>query len=197
MKSKSHRDQAGFTLVELLGVISVMTVLMGMTIGILRYASGKSARERARAEIAGFVGGAENYKTDMGTYPRNGETDQMSGGAGANSEKYQGASLAFYRMVSGDADVNGVPDKDEGVVNPPNVYMEFKNSQLGKSGSSVRYLRDPWDRPSAKSSYGYSTRRASLLESGSDDSAAGRNTTFDIWSTANTPDNSKAWIGNW
>jgi prepilin-type N-terminal cleavage/methylation domain-containing protein len=194
---KGDYSQRGFTLVELLGVISIMTVLMGMTLGILRYASGKSSREKARAEVAAFVGAAESYKAEMGSYPRTAETDQMASDSTMDVDRYKASSLAFYRMVSGDSDANGIPDKNEQGLTPATVYMEFKSSQISKTGAAVRYIRDPWDRPSAPSSYGYATKRAGLIESGSDDPSSGRNTTFDVWSKANAPENPKAWIGNW
>lgn len=191
------RGARGFTLVELLVAISVVTILMGMTLGILRYASNKSSREKARTEISAFAGAAESYKADMGVYPRSELTDQVSSSGNPNSERMRASSLALYRLLSGDADTNGIPDKNEAVVNPPEVYMAFKLSQLSKGGSRVLFIRDPWDKPSTPSSYGYGTKRAALIEAGSDDPEAGRNTTFDIWSTANSPANPKAWVGNW
>lgn len=186
----------GFTLVELLAVISIATVLMGLSLGIMRFASSKSAREKARAEIAAFCGAAENYKADTASYPRDDETDSISS-ENASEDQYKSGSLAFYRMIAGDSNANGIPDKSEGGMDPLPVYMEFKASQLSKSGSRVQYIRDPWDKGSMSSSYGYATKRARMIESGADSPSAGRNSTFDIWSKANSPDNPKAWIGNW
>jgi prepilin-type N-terminal cleavage/methylation domain-containing protein len=195
-RSMASQKNRGFTLVELLAVITIATLLMGMTLGMLRYASSKSAREKARAEIAAFCGAAENYKADTASYPRDDLTDGISSG-NASVDQYKSGSLALYRMLAGDSDANGIPDKNEGGLEPLPVYLEFKASQLGKSGTRVQYIRDPWDKGSSSSSYGYATKRARLIENGSDDPSAGRNTTYDIWSTANTPDNPKAWIGNW
>jgi prepilin-type N-terminal cleavage/methylation domain-containing protein len=197
LPAKGTCSESGFTLIELMVVIGIMSALMGMTVGILRYASSKSAREKARAEIAAFTGAAENYKSEWATYPRSGDTDALSSYDSVTEDQYMTSSVAFYRLVAGDSDENGIPDRNEGMVNPSPEYMAFKPSQLARSGNRVRYIRDPWDRPSAPSSYGYATKRARLLESGSDDPAAGRNTTFDLWSKANAKDNSKAWIGNW
>jgi hypothetical protein len=100
-------------------------------------------------------------------------------------------------MISGDANANGKSDANEGVDNPPPVYMEFKAVQLRMTGSSVGYIRDPWDSGSTKSPYGYSTKRLTLIERGNDDASAGRNINFDLWSVANSSSNMKSWIGNW
>jgi prepilin-type N-terminal cleavage/methylation domain-containing protein len=189
--------QSGFTLIELMTVISLIVILMGITVGILRYANTKSSREKARAEVAAFAGAAESYKSEWAAYPRSGETDAISSYDSLGEEQYAASSLAFYKLVAGDMDANGVPDRSEGVLNPAPEYMAFKTSQLARAGDRIRYIRDPWDRPSAPSSYGYATKRALLLEAGSDDPAAGRNTTFDVWSRANSQQNSKAWVGNW
>jgi hypothetical protein len=140
---------------------------------------------------------AEAYKTDNAVYPRSDETDALSSAAQGGRADYIYANLAFYKMISGDADANGKADVAQGVSNPAPVYMEFKAMQLRMNGASVGYIRDPWDSGSSKSPYGYSTKRLSLIESGKDDESAGRNVSFDVWSTANAASNSRTWIGNW
>jgi hypothetical protein len=187
----------GFTLIELMTAIAVAGSLMGMVLGIQRYASNKSARSRCTAEVVAMAAAAEAYKTDNAVYPRSDETDALSSGAQGGGADYIEANLAFYKMISGDADANGKVDVSEGVNNPGPVYMEFKALQLRMTGASVAYIRDPWDTGSSKSPYGYSTKRLTMIERGNDDASAGRNVSFDVWSTANAASNPKTWIGNW
>lgn len=188
---------AGFTLIELMTAIAVAGSLMGMVLGIQRYASNKSARSRCTAEVVAMAAAAEAYKTDNAVYPRSDETDALSSASQGGGADYIDANLAFYKMISGDADANGKADVAQGVSNPAPVYMEFKALQLRMIGASVGYIRDPWDSGSSKSPYGYSTKRLSLIEKGNDDASAGRNVSFDVWSTANAASNSRTWIGNW
>ena len=199
------KSNNGFTLIELMTSIAVAGSLMGLVLGIQRYASNKAARSRCSTEVFAMAAAAEAYKTDNAVYPRSDETDMLSSGGDRGPTSYIDANLAFYKMISGDANANGKSDANEGVDNPPPVYMEFKSVQLRVAGSrreqqdlqSVLYIRDPWDSGSTKSPYGYSTKRLTLIERGSDDAAAGRNINFDLWSVANSSSNPKSWIGNW
>ena len=188
---------SGFTLIELMTAIAVAGSLMGMVMGIQRYASNKSARSRCAAEVVAMAAAAEAYKTDNAVYPRSDETDALSSGSQNGGSDYIESNLAFYKMISGDANANGKADVAEGLNNPPPVYMEFKAIQLRMSGTVVSYIRDPWDLGSSKSPHGYSTKRLSMIERGNDDASAGRNISFDVWSTANSTSNPNAWVGNW
>lgn len=194
---RNLKSSNGFTLIELMTSIAVAGSLMGLVLGIQRYASNKSARSRCSTEVFAMAAAAEAYKTDNAVYPRSDETDMLSSGSDGGPSTYIAANLAFYKMISGDANANGKSDVGEGVENAPPVYMEFKAIQLRMDGSSVGYVRDPWDSGSTKSPYGYSTKRLSLIERGNDDASAGRNISFDLWSVANSSSNTKSWIGNW
>jgi type II secretory pathway pseudopilin PulG len=180
-------------------VIAVLCGLMTMIMGVQRYAQNKSRRSRAEVQIAAFSAAAESYKADNATYPRTTETDAnlSIGSIGGNTTlaPFVKANLMFYAMLSGDWDFNGKPDAAEagaGSQNAPTAYMAFTSTQLSITDGKVKYLQDPWSK-----AFGYSTKRASVIENGADDAAAGHNVTFDIWSTAGSDENEKAWVGNW
>jgi general secretion pathway protein G len=63
----TRRD--GFTLVELMVVISIILVLVGLVAGVAKYAQHRGATLRAQAEIAAMEAALEHYKTDNGVYP--------------------------------------------------------------------------------------------------------------------------------
>ena len=67
--SRSPR-QHGFTLIELLVVITVIAILAGLVLQGAGYAQKKAARSRAEAEIAALSAALENYKSDIGDYPK-------------------------------------------------------------------------------------------------------------------------------
>lgn len=179
-------------MVELMTAVSILAVLMTMALGIQRFASEKSLRSRAEVEIRAMVAACENYKSDQAVYPRNEITDSLSSNSVSYAE-YKPSNLEFYKMITGDADLNGKPDIAEGREGATPCYLDFKPSQLRLIEGAVSHIRDPWDTEGSPKPYGFSTRRASLPE----DSSAGYNITFDIWTIANRPQKPAAWISNW
>ena len=71
MKSapRSFRKADAFTVIELLVVMSIITVLAGLVLATSGYVQEKSKRSRAEAEIAALSAALESYKADMGVYP--------------------------------------------------------------------------------------------------------------------------------
>ena len=63
------RDQSGFTLVELLVVIIILSLLVGLVGPRLFGHVGKSKQAAARAQIEIFGGALDAYRLDVGTYP--------------------------------------------------------------------------------------------------------------------------------
>jgi general secretion pathway protein G len=122
----------GFTVVELLVVISIIMLLITLIIPNLSNAKKKARVARAKAEISALETAITAYYSDMGHYPTNDvtkqtETDntiiitQLSG--------RQGGSGAFDTTVANNADWNG-------------PYMEFDAEHI-KGGAYI----DPWGTP--------------------------------------------------
>ena len=181
---------SAFTVVELLVVMAIILVLAGLILATSGYVQKKGARSRAEAEIAAMSAALENYKADNGIYPSVSDTNALlpnKMGDPTQSE-YEKASLALYKLISGDA------DNDPSRIAESKNYFNFKPNQLSPQTQSVAVtsIKDPFGY-----SYGYSTAKAST-PGGTD----GYNPTFDLWSTGNTvdaassPDQSQ-WIKNW
>jgi type II secretory pathway pseudopilin PulG len=66
---QKRNEKYKFTLIELLTVIAVITVLMGMSIGVFSYVSTRMAEARTRATIAKIESALETYKSKYGMYP--------------------------------------------------------------------------------------------------------------------------------
>ena len=181
---------AGFTIIELLVVIAIILVLAGLILATSGYAQKKGARSRAEAEIAALSAALENYKADNGIYPSNADTNALKPNSMGDptQPEYQRASLALYKVVSGDGDNS--PDRSAELKS----YFNFKPNQLSPApqNQSVTYIKDPFG-----NSYGYST-----VKTAAPNESDGYNPTFDLWSTggatsaANPPDQSQ-WIKNW
>ena len=192
MRLNYNRRREAFTLIELMVVIGIVCMLMGLVLGIQKYAQAKSNRSRAEVLVAGLVSAAEAYKSDNAVYPRSKESDSLSSLESGGGSSYQAASMFLYATLSGDADGNGTPDGAEGKAGATPSYFNFGPSTLKQESGSVSYIKDPWGNP-----IGYSTKRAASLEKGSDSAQDGHNVTFDVWSTGGQDSNPKSWIGNW
>jgi prepilin-type N-terminal cleavage/methylation domain-containing protein len=214
---RSERRDNGFTLIELILVVGIITVLGALVLSTAGYARKKSARARAETEIAALSAACENYKADNGVYPRdptaNTATDALNARtmidpANANAALYRAASLVLYRALSGDRNLDRavtVADENYNIdgtaLSPPltqlpQAYFAFKPNMLSPGGGNgnVTALADPFG-----NAYGYSTANQY-------DPNTGFNPTFDLWSTAGaapsptpTPPATQQnlWIKNW
>ncbi|HZE58725.1 MAG TPA: type II secretion system protein [Chthoniobacterales bacterium] len=190
IRHSSFRAAGAFTLIELLIVMAIIIVLAGLILATANYVQKKGYRSRAEAEIAAISAALENYKADNGVYPSTPETNALMPNkmGDPNAADYIKASLALYKLISGDADNSN--DRSAELKS----YFTFKPNQLSPTlqTQAVTYIRDPFG-----NSYGYSTVKASA-PTGTD----GYNPTFDLWSTAgvidtgNSPTQSQ-WIKNW
>ncbi len=204
LESKIGKQRRGFTLVELLTVMTIIGILASLVLGTFKYVQEKAARSRAEAEIKAMEAALESYKADNGAYP-DAASLNASSTSNANPSGYPTSALILYRALSGDTDLNrqvttadGTKDINGTAISPPpasptapKIYFEFKPNQLSPSGGtgSVAAIADPWG-----NSYGYSTINQT-------EPAKGYNPTFDLWSTGgktgSTANDLAKWIKNW
>ena len=186
--------RSAFTLIELIVVVTIITILAGLVLSTAGYARKKGARARAETEIAAMSAACENYKADNAIYPRDNTTNQYTDTLDARQNfdatqaVYQHASFYLYTQLSGDSTGNRSPTGKS--------YMAFKPNTLLPPGGTgtVTAIADPFG-----NSYGYSTANQA-------DPNKGYNPTFDLWSTAGlapspTPSppatQQNLWIKNW
>jgi type II secretory pathway pseudopilin PulG len=177
-----HRYNAAFTLIELIVVIAIIIILAGLILSTVGYVQKKGARARAETEIAAMSAACESYKADNGVYPTNPDTTTLNAQSDSDPSAavYKSASVYLYQKLMGVTDANRPPTYSE------RTYFTFKPNQLSPADQNlaVEFIRDPFG-----NSYGYSTANQ-------DDPAKGYNPTFDLWSTANSPDRNQ-WVKNW
>ena len=116
------RKKTGFTLVELLVVMSIIAILAGLILTIIPYVNKKQARARAEGEIRTIASALEAYKGDNGNYPNDA---QLGGGSYQKNHtdtldarqandptsttdpyNYAAANLVLYRALSGDRNLD-------------------------------------------------------------------------------------------
>jgi prepilin-type N-terminal cleavage/methylation domain-containing protein len=159
-QSNQYRADTGFTLLELLVVITIILILAGITVGGLKYVTAKQNNEKCKADIKLLETGLEAYKMDYGVYP-------LEVGNGSQS---------LFDALYWDTDMDGSPiaaDPTQKIyvseLDPSNVKAKWTMAQ----GSSHRIV-DPWS-----SDYNY---RRGLSQDGKTPNPDAKNPDFDIWS---------------
>ncbi len=69
MKRPSLSVSRGFTLVEMLVVITIIVILAAMLLGGLQFVKDKQAREKTKVQVQLLCKSIEDYKLDNGYYP--------------------------------------------------------------------------------------------------------------------------------
>ncbi len=129
------KNNKAFTLVELLIVISIITILTTMvTIGLLT-AKGKAKIQTTRAMIAKIETGLESYYAAYGDYPPTTLADMYTGGFAGNN----GIESVVYCLSSQDKGgpfLLGVKESD---------YINLDNDSFGNV--PLREIIDGWMAP--------------------------------------------------
>lgn len=151
LNPKRIKGLRGFTLVELLTVVTIIVILSGMVVGVSAFVQRRAAVDRAKTQLALFNLKITEYKNDAGGFlPPTSEEDVEAR-----------SGIIIYKMLYGDgigADgIAGTADDgaldgrpDEGAV----VYLADldpnNNNQnlINKRGGEVPVeLVDPWGNP--------------------------------------------------
>jgi len=186
--------KSGFTLVELLAVITIIGILMGIVIGVAGNVQKKAASGRAQAEISAIELALERYKIDNGDYPN---ADGIT--IPANPGEYYSGAPVNYVTAGQDLflELFGRALYSDEVEPGRTQYLEVKENQtFSSSGSS--YLVDPFG-----NAYGYVYYATNLSPN---PKSYYNQVVPDIWSTAgDTTDSITAteehlylrWLTNW
>ena len=77
VSTRTSTSRRGFTLVELLVVLVILSLLAGLVLGIGRYAIASGKSSRAKAELAVLSAALEVYRQQHGDYPRTADGAQL------------------------------------------------------------------------------------------------------------------------
>tara|TARA_R110002096_G_scaffold157669_2_gene322798 strand:- start:207 stop:797 length:591 start_codon:yes stop_codon:yes gene_type:complete len=152
--------ERGFSMIELMTVISIMIVLAGILIGALPGIQAKVNRGKVETLMAELKSGLSKYQLEHGIYPQN-----PPNGGDRDSIGVEGSKV-LYRYLSGDwgpgESPDGEVDDEETIYVPKLSYFQNKDSKDPRSekiaddyyivdayGNPIRYLAEP---PNIKSS---------------------------------------------
>ncbi len=76
--SNKRKAKNGFTLIEILTVVSIIVVLAAMTFGIGAWAMGNAKLEKCRTQVALFENKLQEYEADNGEFPPGDGGDKSS-----------------------------------------------------------------------------------------------------------------------
>jgi len=181
----SLHKRRGFTIIELLGVISIMAVLAVLIGHVSKGALAQSKIRQVEGEVAAITAAIEQYKMLNGTYPRP--------VGGSSDPKVQAGML--YQVLSGDGSdrIDGAKpvassDRQPGTES----QLLLAAATVGRKKPTMVhpdfYLIDPWGQP-----YRY--------QRGDEGPDTTNKTTFDVWTEgtrkAGQEIDEEKWITNW
>lgn len=126
-------------MVELLGVITVIGILAGLTLGAAGAVQRHGASSRAKAEIAALQAATERYYADYNAYPISTNANPTTK---FNPSGYSSAGRILFTALFGTNQFNTPPSGKR--------YFEPKPSMVSSATASDPYLVDPWG-----NAYGY------------------------------------------
>jgi len=167
MNRQPHQAVRGFTLVELIAVITIIILLAGLVVGGISYVRDRQDREKAKVQIALLSRAIEEYKLDMGVYPPFGMQDTPA--AGDISEELYTALFYEGYEASESSGTTTVPEKASKIylaeLDPTTSRQGWVKKSTGGSPDPDLKITDPWGNP-------YYYRKGSNAE----------NPDFDLWS---------------
>lgn len=218
MKIPPRRHQRqGFTLVELITVVSVIVVLFALVAGAYSYADFSSKRNRTEVTIRVIRSALENYREKFGSYPTpsNPETSVVI----ADKVYVAGEAACLYQALSGDgfnqirgADANSSPESNGQIEDneAANITLADMPREIWTVQNSTYFVVDGFGHPIRYVKAAPTT----VVGGGQPPAATTINNTYDIWSYGNDTENltatglmtqenaslsqaSSKWIKNW
>jgi len=163
MSQGFKQRRRGFTLIEMMTVITIILILAGLTVAGMGFINDKQANAKAKVDIELLSTAIEKYKLDNGEYPG---LDPDSPIDGDISEELYNA--LFYEGYA-DLEVNGGDGEIPIYLNELDP-RSGKQTLVEKTNTNVPpqnlKIKDPWGRP-------YLYRKGTLAN----------NPDYDLWST--------------
>lgn len=143
MNPSLHRRPTGFTLIEMMAVITIIMILAAVVVGGTSFVNDRQAREKARIDISLLSKAIEEYKLDMGEYP--GSDDNTAVQGDVSEELYEALFLNGYNYQSNGGSGTTkykiyVPELD-----PRNAKQTWVDlATTAAPGATPLKIKDPW-----------------------------------------------------
>jgi prepilin-type N-terminal cleavage/methylation domain-containing protein len=167
MKNNPRTVRQGFTLVELMAVITIIVILAALVVSGMSFAIERQAKNKAQVQIELLSKAIQDYKFDMGRYPGV-EDNSPVDGTNMTEELYE---ALFYEGFQAAESPGGNTATGGGATKIYLAELDPISSKQGWTGPATTMpaktkILDPWGRE-------YRYRKG--------DSA--QNPDFDLWST--------------
>lgn len=151
---RSHRQSAGFSLMELVVVVGLIVLLAALTLRAMNFMEQKKARETAKIQIKLLENALQDYYSDNRSYPEHANAEGQDGSEVLYKVLYQDPFEADTKVYLAELD--------------PDTNGEGKGGQAWvRRNTATAEIVDPWGNP-----YRYR----------SGDSPGAVNVDFDLWS---------------
>lgn len=151
MKTTHRNGKAGFTLIELMAVITIIVILAGLVVGGLGFVTERQAKEKARVQIALLSKAIEEYKLDMGKYP--GSADNTPATGLISAELYDRLFYQGYEFSVNPGRADNAADPKATKIYLPDLdptstkqgWVKLPTTAGAKPTASLTIL-DPWNK---------------------------------------------------
>jgi len=135
--ARQRKSVPAFTLVELLGVIVVIGILAGITLGGAGAVRRHAAVGQAKAEIAALEAACARFQAEIGSYPASTSANPSSAfNPSASGSPYQTAGRVLFTNLFGTNQFNLAAGTKR--------YFEPKASMVSSTNAANPFFIDPW-----------------------------------------------------
>jgi prepilin-type N-terminal cleavage/methylation domain-containing protein len=202
---RSTRTIHGFTMVEILVVISIIALLATLSIVAMGHANKAANREKSKAYLQTIQTQLERFKNDNGAYPRPKEGSESATTMVSGTNYPVGGAITLYQALTGDGD-DSIEGGDTGSVGKPGsledsvVYWADADpngsQRISRQADGKWYISDGFGVPfQYKVPPPADPRNPDNFEALQNEYHNPRS--YDLWSYAGKYEEPKAWIKNW
>jgi general secretion pathway protein G len=174
MKSIPRRGKAAFTLIELMAVITIIVILAALVVGGLGFVQERQAKEKAKVQMALLSKALDDYKLDMGYYPRTGNSTDPTGNTALlyNALFYEGFQYAQNPSSATATKASKIYLAD---LDPTTTKQGWVVTSTGNTPAASLKITDPWGNE-------YRYRSSQNLAGKDNGNANTQNPDYDLWS---------------
>ena len=138
IRQDARRRRHGFTLVELLAVMLIITVLAGLVLGIAGLANRKMAEAETRTEMEQIKSLLEEYRLEYGQYPLRGNSDTKAAMTSNWFETLHEDVLTNYYdrvgLAGGEVDFRDAWDRSYWYSRDKDARLQYRIWSFGRDG---------------------------------------------------------------